>query len=444
MRSKKSAAVPRRFAAVGLTIVLLLALAACGEPTYDLPDPDQFFKDVAVRKAGADRTYDFDRSDEVKAARLAYADLLVAEYGFTLDSKRDSSILYLTPESGSGDENISLDIRSTDKLIIRLDPWGKHAAKFKIVDSPKVYDPEDGATEPEKDPVPEPEPEPEQKPQTETKPEQKSEPEQKPQADTRPKPEPETKPESETKPEPEQKPEPEPEPEPAQKPEPEDRDGTLPDPYSFFNGDLSYKYDAKSDGSQVYITFNYKGQDLDPAQAYVRLVSDSQYGLSVVDENSTTSGEGEVSAWLKFDYTGQKSVGQVGFYNDSEPKCSFYISYWTIKSYDYTALNIWYAPDGFTFEDYGDRYSEDLTDRFEGSKYLNGILETVHPGEPSGESSGGVPNECTRCGGTGKVFCPSCGGNGLTQYGYGGTGNCFTCHGSGRVDCSICGGDGKR
>lgn len=242
----------------------------------------------------------------------------------------------------------------------------------------------------------------------------------------------------------EPKPEPEPETKPEPEPEPEDRDGTLPDPYSFFNGDLSYNYDAKSDGSQVYITFNYKGQDLDPAEAYIRLASDPRYGLSVADEDSITSSKGEVSAWVKFDYTGDKPVGQVSFSKDSDPKCSFYISYWTIKSYDYTALNIWYAPNGFTFEDYGDRYSQGLTDRFDGSKYLNGILETVHPGESSGESSGGVPSECTRCGGTGKVFCPSCGGNGLTQYGYGGTGNCLTCHGSGRVDCSACGGDGKR
>ena len=250
-----------------------------------------------------------------------------------------------------------------------------------------------------------------------------------------------------------------------------DRDGTLPDPYMFFNGDLSYDYETKGDGSQVYIEFYFDTQTADPAAAYVALLSDPRYNLTLTGEEHLTGSDGSLTGRWRFDYTGAKQVGQVSFYDPDDPKCSFYVWYSTVAGYHQaTNVNIWYAPDGFTFADYGNRYSERLTDRYEpDSGKLTGILETVHPGEEiydyDDDGSSGIATSdhertkmripCSKCHGSGKVDCSRCGGdkgkwvydNSVPDYsGHSSTTartweSCSKCNGTGEVTCPTCGGD---
>jgi hypothetical protein len=61
-------------------------------------------------------------------------------------------------------------------------------------------------------------------------------------------------------------------------------------------------------------------------------------------------------------------------------------------------------------------------------------------------------DKCTRCGGSGKIPCPSCGGRGTTgklNEGFGKkeekrTVSCASCHGSGIRTCGSCGGSGHK
>lgn len=138
-----------------------------------------------------------------------------------------------------------------------------------------------------------------------------------------------------------------------------DRDGTLPDPYTFFNSQISYKLEEKADTQQNHVTFEMEGLSLAPADAYAALLSDPRYGLTVTEEKQgVTYGGYEYKLW-RFDYTGEKEVGQVTFFGDDTPPCSLYIYCSAIQK---TMINIRYAPGGFAFADYGDRYPEPLAD----------------------------------------------------------------------------------
>jgi DnaJ-class molecular chaperone len=58
---------------------------------------------------------------------------------------------------------------------------------------------------------------------------------------------------------------------------------------------------------------------------------------------------------------------------------------------------------------------------------------------------------CTRCGGSGRISCPACGGAGTKEELNEDFGrkerkivSCAACHGSGIRTCGVCGGSGNR
>ena len=136
-----------------------------------------------------------------------------------------------------------------------------------------------------------------------------------------------------------------------------DRDGTLPDPYAFFNGQLSYRYDEGSGQNQA--DFQAEELSLDLAEAYVALLSDPCYGLTLAEEYQGLAYGVEDYKYWKFDHTGDKDVGEITFFDKSDPPCALYVYTSTILNTD---VDIRFAPGGFTFVDYGDRYLEALTD----------------------------------------------------------------------------------
>lgn len=228
--------------------------------------------------------------------------------------------------------------------------------------------------------------------------------------------------------------------------EPPNRDGTLPDPYTFFNGDVSYSYEeyTSQDVMCSSVNFNHYVMTLDPVEAFLELLDDPRYNLTQIEGEGGEGIDGSLRGEWKYTYNG-------------DPDRWIRINVWSVNRYGeeyyHSTIHLLYPVGSFTFADYGDRYAERLRDH-SGNPDGNchGVVGTVEPEEtePSGEDGPGIfDDECTICGGTGKVFCPSCGGSGVTGYGFGvggfgGVGRCNTCHGSGKVNCSSCGGDGKR
>lgn len=158
----------------------------------------------------------------------------------------------------------------------------------------------------------------------------------------------------------------------------QDRDGTLPDPYSFLNGAVSYKCEESKKDVAMY-TFVLEELTLAPAEAYVELLSDPRYGLVLSDEKQGVTYGGDDYRWWKFDYTGDKDIGGITFYGDTEPSCSLYVYCSAILN---TTFNVRCVSGGFTFVDYGDRYPEKATDAFDDPASrgrLTGVLGTVHP-----------------------------------------------------------------
>lgn len=236
-----------------------------------------------------------------------------------------------------------------------------------------------------------------------------------------------------------------PAPEPTPEPTPTVPDGVLPDPYSFFFGDEEVKYKTSLERSYYIATFYFTPDKTGVEDDYIELIQGEPYNLVLRDTKvSVSSNSGSVYTSYIFDYAGAADIPNFDVNSNTDMALMITAYEWE-KRVD---LDFWYALDGFTFQDLGDRSSygnlasaclELTTCRRSG-----GPLGPDKFGEsgPSG-GSGGNTGYCTRCGGTGKVRCTTCGGNGLVGYGYGGTGRCSACSGNGKVKCSACNGTGK-
>ena len=360
----------RNITALALAALLMTAaLASCGPApeVYDLPDPAAYFEKVFYASQLYDREklskYFYVRKnvdeETAREAAEAYVRLLTEEYGFTIIYDRDDELL-LRPadKTGNADYNVRIDLHSLpDNVRVRFLEESDGGKVLNLVEPDEIFDPSDA-------PAPEPEPEPETRPEPE------------PEPATKPEPQPETKPEP--KPEPETKPEPEPEPDPV------DFDGVLPDPYSFFNGDLSYSYEAK--GNEIYITFYYKEPSIEPILAYLELLNDERYGLTPT--RTKTEYEYQSVNWI-FDYAGDKQIEDFPIlYDKYISSCAIY--FLGFSNNGVMQMDIWYMADGLTFADFGDRYPERLTGK-DGDGLLTGVLGTVKPGEtkPSGDDRPG-------------------------------------------------------
>ena len=253
--------------------------------------------------------------------------------------------------------------------------------------------------------------------------------------------------------------------------------GTLPDPYTFFEKQIGYsgsKYD-----DQYWVDIRYKSEDSGAGDEYIRLLQDSRYGLTLIDSERTEhSYDRGMNAYYVFDYSGSASVGDVTV-NDHGPASLIIYAMVTYNKkysdYDYW-MTLYYAPDGFTFDDFGDRTTYRDLEKSHYNGKTTGIVDadnfTDYTTEArsgySGSSSGGIATSdsadlkvrysCHKCYGTGKVRCTACDGKGYTttgyssapnykgtdtRYNYSQKTNCSKCHGTGKVDCSNCNGTGK-
>lgn len=235
-------------------------------------------------------------------------------------------------------------------------------------------------------------------------------------------------------------------PEPSAAPEPTDAPQTvegsvLPDPYSFFDRQAGYSTDI--DNGRCFAKFKFTAEGADAGAEYIALLQDSRFGLTLTDSHEEQYSGGSMYGYYTFDDP-DLAVGDVVL-NEMGP-ASLIVTVSVSGSQGSYELWLCYAPDGFTFADFGDRTTDQniTPGRYAGSQ--TGLLGPgqFEGGGASDSDSGLFNNKCTRCQGTGKLLCPSCSGSGKTTYGYGGLGNCPTCNGERYVRCSDCGGDGKR
>lgn len=219
-------------------------------------------------------------------------------------------------------------------------------------------------------------------------------------------------------------------------------DTVLPDPYSFFDRQIGYSTDIDKD--RYFAKFKFAAEDADAGAEYIALLQDSRFGLTLADSHEEQYSGGSMYGYYTFDCGADPAVGDVVL-NEMGP-ASLIVTVSVSASQGTYELWLCYAPDGFTFADFGDRTTnQDITTvPYAGSR--TGLLgpDQFEGGGASGSDSNLFNDKCTRCQGTGKLLCPSCGGSGKTTYGYGGLGNCPTCNGERYVRCSDCGGDGKR
>ena len=233
-------------------------------------------------------------------------------------------------------------------------------------------------------------------------------------------------------------PTPTPTPAPTPEPTPEPLAAVLPDPYFFFDRQIGYH--PTVDGNRYFVEFQFNAGSAGAGDEYIALLQDPRFGLTVKDSEIKHFAYGSSSGHYTFDYADTSLVPDVVL--SAKGPASLIISFGTSKGESYW-IQLCFAPDGFTFADFGDRTTYDITSIFYSGK-TTGLIgpDKFGEGGPSG-GSGGNTGYCTRCGGTGKVRCTTCGGNGLVGYGYGGTGRCSACSGNGKVKCSACNGTGK-
>ena len=250
-------------------------------------------------------------------------------------------------------------------------------------------------------------------------------------------------------------------------PQAEVPDGVLPDPYSFFFGDEEVKYRTDLEGGCYIATFYFSAETTGIEEDYITLLREGGYGLTLRDSSSAQS-----DAFYVFDYTGTADIPS--FDLSGKTDMALYISTYVWKTR--LEVQIWYAVDGFTFQDFGNRSPlgnladiciEETTCRQSGGPLSpekfggtssSGSSGSGSSGSSGSSSSGNQATRCTKCHGTGKIECSRCDGSGGKWVyvsggpNYSGNGqststrkweNCSKCHGSGKVDCTTCGGSGK-
>ena len=258
-----------------------------------------------------------------------------------------------------------------------------------------------------------------------------------------------------------------PTPEPTPEPAAQVPDGVLPDPYSVFFGDEEVKYKTDLEGGLYIATFYFSAETTGIEEDYITLLREGDYGLSLRDSVSSQS-----DAFYVFDYTGTADIPN--FDLSGKADMALYISTHVWKTR--LEVQIWYAVDGFTFQDFGDRSPlgnladiciEETTCRQSGGPLSpekfggtssSGSSGSGSSGSSGSSSSGNQTTRCTKCHGTGNIQCSRCDGSGGKWVyvsggpNYSGNGqststrkweNCSKCHGSGEVACTTCGGSGK-
>lgn len=267
-------------------------------------------------------------------------------------------------------------------------------------------------------------------------------------------------------------PKPTPTPAPTPKPTPSPADtATLPDPYSFFAGQIGYATFTWPDEYSVRFAFDAK--DEGAGEEYVELLKDGRFGLTLTNYNRKDYINGHMTSFYVFDYSGPVSVGNVtdSDYGSAPLIVNINTSSNSRREEEYV-IQLYFAPDGFKFADFGDKTTyHDLTSVYTTGR-TTGVLGpdkfdngSSSGGSGSSGSGSGVPTSppsqnknrtpCTKCHGNKKVDCSACGGKGgrnvyISTPGYGGSGggsstkweNCSKCIGTGKVTCPTCGGSG--
>lgn len=392
----------KKLTAAVLMAALALSLVGCGSANREFPNPMQYFADAWGLSSSSSRTDTVNKfgnrfheqnvtgisTEDAIASIDAYVSLLQEQYGFWLYRSHTNDWFWvLYPEGVSADDDNKND------YILRLDyeiyswydhftlHWGEH---LKIVDCPYTYTPGSG-------------------PVATSQPEGTAQPSEAPAPTATPKPSATPKPAATPAPTP--KPTPAPTPKPT--PSPADT-ATLPDPYSFFDRQVGYSTTAET--NRYFVNFKFNAKDEGAGEEYIKLLQDSRFGLTLKDSKVTPHALGGMDAHYIFDYSGSVSVDDVVL-SDLGPASlivTVYV-YENSRRQEVYEIQLCFAPNGFTFADFGDRTTHHEMETVYGSGSNTGIVDPdkFNGGSSSGGSASSDFQQSVSVGSSIRIDCPN-------------------------------------